>query len=74
MTARIVIHCDTLWRESVCATRLMTDADSIPEARHAARARGWRCNPSGDYCPRCSGRGPQPADAVIAILHPERTP
>lgn len=73
MSTRINLHCDTLRAESVCATQLMTDADSIPEARHAARARGWRCNTSGDYCPSCSGQGPQPASAVIAVLHPERT-
>lgn len=72
MSHRITLHCETLWAESACATQLMTDADSVPEARQAARARGWRCGTSGDYCPGCSGQGPQPAGAVVAVLHPER--
>lgn len=28
--------------------------------------------PDGDYCPGCSGQRRQPADAVVAVLHPER--
>ena len=74
MSARITVHCERMWRYGSCTTQLLTDADSIPEARQAARARGWRCNPSGDYCPTCSGGGPQHAGAVVAVLHPERTP
>ncbi len=74
MSARIVISCNTMWQYGGCTTQLTTDADSIPEARQAARARGWRCNPSGDYCPGCSRSGPEPASSVVAILHPKRTP
>lgn len=72
MSARIAIHCERMFRYGSCTTQLLTDADSIPEARQAARARGWRCNTGGDFCPGCSGGGPQRADAVVAVLHPER--
>lgn len=72
MSARITIHCERMFRYGSCATQLLTDADSVPEARQAARARGWRCNTGGDFCPGCSGGGPQRADAVVAVLHPER--
>lgn len=72
MSVRITLHCDRTWHDGSCPTQLLTDAGTIGEARTAARARGWRTNSSGDYCPSCSGRGPQPADAVVAVLHPER--
>jgi hypothetical protein len=74
VSARITLHCDTVWRESACAHQLMTDAGTIGDARIAASTRGWRTTPSGDYCPGCSGCGPQPADAVVAVLHPRRAP
>ncbi|EYT83997.1 hypothetical protein CF54_04110 [Streptomyces sp. Tu 6176] len=77
MSVRITLHCNTERRESACATWLMTDAESRDEARAAGRARGWRTTASGDYCPACSGQGPQPATAVVAVIHPTdpgRTP
>lgn len=74
MSVRITLHCNTVWRESACATQLMTDAHTTAEARAAARARGWRTNGAGDFCPGCSGQGPQPADAVVAVLHPRSRP
>lgn len=73
MSTRITIHCDTEWRYSTCATRLMTDATTLDEARSAARASGWRTHPNGrDYCASCSGHGPQPAGAAVVVLHPGR--
>lgn len=74
MSARITLHCDTVWREGACIGRLMTDAESIAEARVAARSYGWRTTTSHDYCPGCSGQGPQTADAVVAVLRPESQP
>lgn len=75
MSARITLHCDTQWRYGSCPTQLLTDADTIHEARAAARARGWITHSNGrDVCASCSGRGPQSTDAVVAVLHPERTP
>lgn len=73
MSARITVRCDRMWRYGGCTSQLLTNAGTIGEARVAARARGWRTNSGGDYCPACSGRGPQPADAVVAVLHPEPT-
>lgn len=69
MSARITLHCDTQWREAACASQLMTNATTITEARTAARARGWRTGEGNDFCAGCSGLGPQPAAAVVAILH-----
>jgi hypothetical protein len=75
MSARITIHCERMWRYGSCTTQLLTDADTVDEARAAASARGWRIHANGrDYCPGCSSRGPQPASAVVAVLHPERMP
>ncbi|RZU28214.1 hypothetical protein EV284_6380 [Streptomyces sp. BK022] len=70
MSVRITLHCNTVWRESACAGFLTTDAHTAEEARAAARARGWRTPPTGkDFCPPCSGQGPQPADAMMVVLH-----
>lgn len=75
MSTRITIHCDTMWRYGSCPTQLLTDADTVDEARAAARANGWVTHSNGrDMCATCSGQGPQHADAVVAVLHPERTP
>ncbi|MHB9857666.1 hypothetical protein [Streptomyces sp. YIM S03343] len=74
MSARITVHCDRMWRYGSCTSQLLTDATTLDEARAAARYRGWHTTPRGDYCPACSGRGRQPASAVVAVLHPERTP
>lgn len=75
MSARITLHCDQTWQYGSCTSQLLTDAHTIDEARTAARPRGWRCHPDGrDYCPTCSGHGPQRADAVVAVLHPEGRP
>ncbi|MDX3637784.1 hypothetical protein PV728_47950 [Streptomyces europaeiscabiei] len=74
MSARITLHCDTQWQYGNCPTQLLTDADTVTEARAAARAQGWVTHSnSRDMCASCSGRGPQPAGAVVAVLHPERT-
>lgn len=74
MSARITIHCNTEWRYGSCPGQLLTDADTVDEARTAARAQGWITHSNGrDKCASCSGRGPQPAGAVVAVLHPERT-
>ncbi|MFD6324222.1 hypothetical protein ACFWOL_15430 [Streptomyces sp. NPDC058442] len=74
MSARITLHCNTVWRESACAHQLLTDARTVEEARAAARARGWRTAEDDDFCPGCSGLGPQPADAVVAVLYPGGRP
>ncbi|WP_439947217.1 hypothetical protein [Streptomyces sp. BBFR109] len=75
MSARITLHCNTQWQYAACASQLVTDARTIEEARAAARARGWRTHPNEhDYCPACSGLGPQPADAVVVVLRPEARP
>lgn len=75
MSARINLQCDTQWRYGGCPRQLLTDANTVDEARATARAYGWITHSNGrDMCASCSGRGPQPADAVVAILHPERTP
>lgn len=75
MSARIVIHCDNRWKYGGCPKQLLTDADTVTEARAAARAQGWGTHSNGrDTCASCTGRGPQRADAVVAVLHPERTP
>lgn len=71
MSARITVHCNTTWPEGTCARQLLTDARTVTEARGAAAARGWRSVDEHDYCPGCSGRGPQPAHAVVAVLHPQ---
>jgi hypothetical protein len=73
MSASITIHCNTEWRYGNCPGQLLTDADTVDEARAAARAQGWVTHSNGrDMCASCSGRGPQPASAVVAVLHPER--
>lgn len=70
MSARITLHCNTEWRYGGCTGQLITDAHALEEARTAARQRGWRCHSNDlDYCPACSGNGPQPADSGIAVLH-----
>ncbi|MYS44087.1 hypothetical protein GTY23_23210 [Streptomyces sp. SID5998] len=70
MSARISLYCNAQWEYAACASRLMTDARTVEEARAAARARGWRTHPNErDFCPACSGGGPQPAEAVVAVLH-----
>lgn len=74
MSTRITIHCDTMWRYGSCGAQLLTDATTIDEAYAEAERRGWNINGVPDHCPACSGRGPQPADAVVAVLHPERRP
>lgn len=74
MSARITIHCDQMWRYGSCTSQLLTDADTVDEAYAEAERRGWSINGTPDHCPACSGRGPQRADAVVAVLHPERTP
>ncbi|GAA5070433.1 hypothetical protein [Streptomyces similanensis] len=80
MSARITLHCNTTWQYGACAAQIMTDALTVPEARAAARTRGWRHVPDGgpdgrDYCAACSGRGPQPADAVVVFVRTAgRTP
>ncbi|MEL3944838.1 hypothetical protein [Streptomyces sp. LNU-CPARS28] len=71
VSAQIMLRCNTEWRYGGCTGQLITDAHTTGEARAAARERGWRCPGGGrDYCPACSGHGPQPADAVVAVLHP----
>lgn len=73
MSASITIHCNTEWRYGNCPGQLLTDADTVDEARAAARAQGWITHSNGrDMCASCSGRGPQPAGAVVTVLHPER--
>lgn len=71
MSARITIHCDTMWRYGSCSAQLLTDARTLDEAYAEAERRGWYINGTPDHCPACSGQGPQPADAVVAVLHPE---
>lgn len=72
MSTRITLHCDTQWRYGSCPTQLLTDAHTLDEARTAARTRGWITHSDGrDMCASCSGRGPQPPDNVVAVLHPE---
>lgn len=74
MSASITIHCNTEWRYGNCPGQLLTDADTVDEARAAARTQGWITHSNGrDKCASCSGRGPQPANAVVTVLHPERT-
>lgn len=73
MSARITIHCDRMSRYGSCTSQLLTDATTLDEAHAEAERRGWNIS-STDHCPACSGRGPQRADAVVAVLHPERTP
>ncbi|MEX3101216.1 MULTISPECIES: hypothetical protein [unclassified Streptomyces] len=75
MSARITLHCDTEWRYGGCPKQLLTDARTLDEARAAARANGWITHSDGrDMCASCSGRGPQPAHAVVAVLHPKEQP
>jgi hypothetical protein len=75
VTARITLHCDTEWRYGGCPKQLLTDAHTVDEARAAARANGWVTHSDGrDMCASCSGRGPQPAGAVVAVLHPGGRP
>lgn len=73
MSARITLHCDTLWRYSACTSQLITDALTLVQARQAGRARGWRPHPDGtDYCPNCSGTHRQRPGAHVVHLHPAR--
>jgi hypothetical protein len=74
MSARITVHCDRMSRYGSCTSQLLTDAATVDEAYAEAERRGWNINGTPDHCPACSGRGPQRADAVDAVLHPERTP
>ncbi|AIV35564.1 hypothetical protein [Streptomyces sp. CCM_MD2014] len=67
MSARITLHCNTLWRDGSCTSQVMTDARTVEEARTAAGRRGWRSHPDGtDYCPPCSGGGPA---RPVTVLH-----
>ncbi|MEU2450073.1 hypothetical protein ABZ605_08440 [Streptomyces sp. NPDC012765] len=56
MSASITLRCNTVWRETACASAITTYASTTAEARTAARDEGWRSHPSDvDYCPACSG-------------------
>ncbi|MGV2914606.1 hypothetical protein [Streptomyces alfalfae] len=71
MSARITLHCNTLWHDGGCTTQIMTDAHTVGEARTAAGLHGWRSHPNGlDYCPPCSGTGP--ARGTQRHPHPAR--
>jgi hypothetical protein len=68
VSARVTLHCNTLWRYGSCTSQVMTDAATVEEARTAAGRNGWRSHPDGkDYCPACSGVGPVRSLTVIHL-------
>ncbi|WP_428950970.1 hypothetical protein [Streptomyces sp. cg35] len=70
MSARITLHCDTLWRYGGCTSTLLTDAATIAEARAAGAGLDWRHSGRRDYCATCSGsRRSRPAGDVVRLLH-----
>ncbi|MDT0381395.1 hypothetical protein RM572_21795 [Streptomyces sp. DSM 42041] len=73
MSARIMLICERLHGDyGVCAATLLTDAQTIADARAYGARLGWYWSPQvrQDLCPTCSGRQPTRGPSVVH-LRPE---